>query len=208
MNQTLLVAPGFTNCTSSSGCLPPVFPLGYESGSGMDWDNYSYYPEKLNLFVEFSLHQLPIGNGRTLDLLDLVTAQGSRDSSWKQLLQVFYNAGKTIWDGFDAVGEAVEGEEWDAVGGAVSTLQDADKTEKEAANLMYENNWYVTQKRRRDGKQPFIVPNIPAWEYNYGEPVGIAITGTITEANGTQYNVPVLFFDGGDDYTFTVQIPV
>jgi hypothetical protein len=205
-NQTLLQPyDPSKNCTRIGGCPSVIFPLGYENDSGFDWNQASYFPRELNLWFKFSIYNLAIGDGKTLTLRNVATAQGSKTNFWKQLLSLAKDTFETVLD-LSSIAEAIAGDDaFGAVKSTASVVGDLKDTAEDAAKIVFENNWYVSQQRT-ETQLPFISHDLTKWQKNFGEPVGIVLFGEVTYPNGTVFSQPVLCFDGGDDHTFNLQL--
>jgi len=148
----------------------------YGLGLSQDQTEGSYSPDELNLWIQFSLSGINIGNGRTLSVPTVTLAQGSESSGIAALFDIFKDAAETV---FDAFTDDLEG-----------SLMSFTELVGETVSLEYENNWYASQ------------PNSNVYMTTYQGNPGLVIEGTDQDNN----SYPVIIQDGGGDYNFTVYV--
>lgn len=167
-SQSSQMSTEFRQATNNN----PNFGLGLSQNQ----TEGSYSPNEMNLWIQFSLNGINIGNGSILSVPSITLAQGSESSGIAALFNIFKDAAETV---FDAFTDDLEG-----------SLMSFTELVGDTVSLEYENNWYASQPN----------PNVYMTTY-LGSP-GLVIQAT--DQNNNSY--PVIIQDGGGDYNFTVYV--
>jgi hypothetical protein len=150
-------------------------------GLSEDQTSASYFPDEMNMLMEFGIDNIDIGNGRLLSIDNVVIGQGSQSSGIKALFDVIKDAGETVYD-------AYEGE-------LVDSLKSFSDLVGDSLDLEYENNWYISQ----NNENVFMTSNngdaalLLYGEDQYGNVYPVLITGTDSD-----YDFHAKVLTGGD----------
>lgn len=156
----------------------PLFGLGLSE----DQTEGSYSPDELNLWIQFNLSGVNMGNGRILSIPNISLAQGSETSSILALFNVIKDAAETVFYAFE---EDIP-----------ESLKSYTELVGDSLDLEYENNWYASQPYSTSPSANNV------YMTTYKGSAGLVIQGV--DQNGDSY--PVIIQDGGGDYNFTATI--
>ncbi len=159
------------NIENDNGTVPPVLGLGL----GDDQDEYSYLPEELNLAIQFDIKDINLRDGRTMQIRNLVTAQGSDTNSARTYLSVGKAVGETIYSAFHLE--------------IVGTMRSLVEVARTATDLSFRNNWYVSQSNEQNDKVYMI---------HYRGGPGLVVCGEASDGS----LIPVVITEGSDVFKF------